>query len=354
MYMKKAQIQMQFNWIYIAVVGAIILIAGLSIVPKIKKSATDSFNYDAKSYIDLILKNIQLNPKAQTTTELSGVEIKFDCESYTIDEISTPLSSIVFSPDKISGKMLGYSQYFEHPFKAELFGFVTSSNIKYVLKDSDFIQLINESLPNNMNKVIVQDYKESNNENYDKIRYIVLDTVPSISELGNLDGLKDEDVSVLVINIMDTLNSPELKSRFNGFFLEEQEKSKWNIFGFGTITYYKKQDNKFVKQGEIHFLDEASFIAAIYSESPQRHNCGMEKGFQKYSLSSAIKLNRINELSNIKHCPYLNPATRLTKLIELTSDIQHTNDFYLDIFYNGIILIKDNQVLLRLSCPLVY
>ena len=352
--MKRGQIQIQFNWIYIAVVGAIILIAGLSIIPKLKKSATDSFNYDVKSYLDLILKNIQLNPKAESSTELSGVAIKFSCDRYIIDEISSPLSSIVFSPDKITGNLLGTSRYFEHPFKTELFSFVTGSNIKYVLKESGFVQLINESLPININKIVVKNFKEINNENYDKIRYIAIDEMPDVSQLGDLNGIKDEDVTFLVVSVIDSWFGPELRNRFDGFFLEGIEKYSMRIFDFGTIKYYKKTGNSFKEIGEVYFLDEASLLAAIYSENPEMYNCGMLKGFEKFKISAEIKLDRIDELSRIKHCPYMNPATRLNKMIDLTSDIQHTEGFYLDIYYYGTILSKDNKVLMRLSCPLVY
>lgn len=351
--MKKGQINLQFNWIYVLIIGAIILVGGLSIIPKLIKYSTNSYVTNVKMYIGSMLKTNQLNVQGEDLIELGGAQIEFTCDYYLIVESDlgpVPLRDIIFSPSLISGNLLGYSRYFVLPYKTEFFNFITSSNVKYILKDSPSMIGLNTSLPKNINKIVVQNYNEVDNENYDKIRYITFDNIPSVSQLGNLKKIKDKDISLLKITPLD----PEFSAFSNGDLLEDRFKNEYRIYDFGKVSYYIKQENSFVLVEDVYYLDESSLIAAVYSEDPTRYKCGMQKSFENLRRTAQTKLERINQLSQIKHCPYSYPEGRLQKIIGLTSNIKHTKEFYNDLYNYGVQLIKDNKVLVKLSCPPVY
>ncbi|MBT4022468.1 hypothetical protein HOF18_03730 [archaeon] len=351
--MKKGQVGIQFNWIYILIIGGIILLAGISIVPKLKRTATESYVTDVKTYTDLILKTTQLNVQSENLVELGGARFEFTCGYYTIEESEighVEIRDVIFSPDTISGKMLGYSKYFQLPFKSEFFTYITSNQVKYVLKDSPEMAALNTSLPSNIDKTTVRNYREIDNENYDKIRYITFEENPRVSQLGSLKNIDDKDVSLVQITPID----PGFSSFSNGDLFESRFKNEYRIYDFGRVTYYIKQGNNFVPIGDVYYVDEASLIAAIYSEDPTRYKCGMKRAFEKLKKVAETRLDRVEKLSSLQQCPYSNAKVRLNEIIRLTTDIKHTKAHYNELYNYAIVLVKDNKVLVKLSCPPVY
>ena len=59
--MKKGVIEIQLNWIYIAIVGGIILLIFINIGLTMNKNSKNSLEYEIINYIDEIIVNMQGN-----------------------------------------------------------------------------------------------------------------------------------------------------------------------------------------------------------------------------------------------------------------------------------------------------
>ena len=133
---KKATVAINFNWIYVGIVGGILLLSALVIISNVKKSAKQELVFDTKAYLENIYKNIQLSKKSETSVKLPDVEIIFECNSFYFEDAelsNTPLTdNIVFSPKLVKQEIFGYSLSFFMPFEAEYFSYITSPGVKYV------------------------------------------------------------------------------------------------------------------------------------------------------------------------------------------------------------------------------
>ena len=128
---KKGQIELQFNWIYVAVVGAILLAIFVSIVGGIKKSARTELEIDAITYFDEIFTSMQGSENTEHSVTLPGLDIKVastkeNCNFYTIDGSSLGGRSTeyvpIFSPNLVKKEILSYSLGWDMPWAPGLDG----------------------------------------------------------------------------------------------------------------------------------------------------------------------------------------------------------------------------------------
>ncbi|MEK6916329.1 MAG: hypothetical protein AABW92_01165 [Nanoarchaeota archaeon] len=339
--LKKAEISLQFNWIYIIVVGSIILISGFAVVSNIKKTSINELILDLKLYLDTIINDIQLDKESEHTVMLPDIEIEFECNSFSIKDSEyssiSLLDNILFSPNIIKRTLLGYSLHWNIPFTTEFFSYITSPNVKYAFLDSEHSRTLMDILPNNTNKELAAQYKDYNEEKNYKVRYINFGNLPQDFSFGDFRYIDDGDVSILKINIIENEDSfPD---------------------SIGKITYYKKEDNSLRNIGEINFLDKATLMASIYSEIPEIYNCNLEKSFKKLNIMATIKMDKLTEYSNNPHlssCPYEQAIDNLNNMILLTSNVKTDQNYVTQVYDLSKSIEKENKLLQRLSCPQIY
>ena len=81
---KKGFIEIQFNWIFILVVGTIILIFFIMLIAKQKDVSEERVNKKILTYIDGILTGTEVRKKVTNTVDIPNIELEFGCDSYTI------------------------------------------------------------------------------------------------------------------------------------------------------------------------------------------------------------------------------------------------------------------------------
>jgi len=339
--MKRGEFGFQLNWIYVTLIGIVILITAGTIISNIRQNAERSLLIDVAAYVDNILKNIQLNTNAESESNLPNVDIHFECdnliaqasESYTI----SLSDNILFSPDTIKNDLLGYSLYWYMPFDTEFFSYITSPRVKYVFLESALAQKLYDNVPRNINKVITNQPTDYANEKVYKLRYITFDYLPAINILGEFPHVDDKDVSAIKIEVLDDAGSfPN---------------------SFGKATFHNKKGNSFVSDGQLYFFDKATLLGIVYSEESSRYECNLKKALEKLSIMATLKKDKLKVFSqnpNYEKCPYERSLVVLNDLITLSSKTGPDQNT-LKAIYEKSKEIKDENILLqRLSCPLIY
>ena len=85
--------------------------------------------------------------------------------------------------------------------------------------------------------------------------------------------------------------------------------------------------------------------------------CNLHKSIKKLNLISKIKLDRANDFSNtikLKNCPYTKSIDLLNQLILKTNEPSDTKTYFEDIYIRSTLIKQENNMLKRLSCPLLY
>jgi hypothetical protein len=311
--MMKKGMDIQFNWIYVIVVGAVLIIVGISIIGGIKKNANLALVSDVKMYVDNSFRNIQLNHNAQSEINLPDVEIEVLCDTFTVsrkDASGLPLTDIIlFSPELLKDRILGYSLSFQMPYETEYFSYITSPGVEYVFEDSELGKQLYDLFPNNLNKGFEKDEKEKNYHT----RFIEFE-----------DTFDEQDV--LKITVMDDQeNFPD---------------------SFGKISFGDE---------EAYFLNKETLIGALYSEDFEKYDCNMKKALNKLEIISNMKKDKLEEFAGkYNNCPYGKAIMYLTEMMNAAKEEKTDVISMKRIFLLSKSIKKENMLLQRLSCPMIY
>jgi hypothetical protein len=344
---KKAMIEIQFNWIYVAVIGAVILIIFTTIAMNIRSSARTDLEKDALSYFDEIFTGIQGKENTEHSIKLPDLDIEFirtadECNYYKIagSKINTQsIESIpVFSPDIVKKKVLSFSLGFDAPFRASYFLYLSSPEAGYFLVNKKDTKQLYDDLPSHLTKKIKDNSNEFKSENYYKARFISVSKSPAAFQIEtSVAKIKDRDVTAL--NILP--DDPAY------------------VYGGGKFEFYTKKGNKLEKKGESTYINKASLFAGIYSESKEAYECNIEKAILRESKISPILAERAAKigttpLSEIQCTSsyYSQAKTILTSLETIAKDRKAESLATIDSLSKE--LEKLNTQLNSLSCPTIY
>ncbi len=337
---KKAEISLTFSWIYVAVIGAMIMIGAAFFLMNIQKEAKESFYVDAKKYVYNLMNQLNQIPNSEKSLNMQGADLELACDSFSIKQsersaVTFP-HEFIFSPDLIKSTLIGYSDFLEIPMKSVRLSYLTSPYMKYLFLDSMESNILVKFLPELISKDIISSYSGFSSKEQYKVRYVTFGDIPSVSELGSMASFKDGDLTLLKIEVIEDMDKfPD---------------------SYGKVKYYSKKRGEFESTGEVFFIDRASLIAAIYSESSDFYYCNFEKIYPRLKITFDIEKDRlaaISQFNNAKQCNY-------NTIIGLTDQmLSQLNDKPNGITLQKIYSLKEkirieNRYLERISCPVQY
>lgn len=277
---KKGIIEIQLNWIFILIVGAIILLFFIFVSKSITTSAEVKTSEKILTNIDAILIGSSTTEKTASKIDIPKPDISYTCFAdenacspdygctsgfaykKTGKKIDTS-SLVIFSPEQItSSSLITWTQDWQVPFKVMNFLFLSRPDVKYILvadennvlanelgelfKDNEFITVLKT---NDITSQII-------NENDYWIRIVFFNQINPTTQ--NFDKLQAMHVDAAVVD----------------------ENTQ-------TITFYPiKQEKKLSKNNyysqPLPYIDKISLLGAIFSEQPEHYVCNMNKALLRY------------------------------------------------------------------------
>jgi len=353
---KKGFVEIQFNWIFILVIGGIILVFFIGIAEKQKSVSEVKVSSKVRSDIKTIFTGAGSSTGTASIIDLVGKEISYNCEGYSVENLNPAQTGISFSPGKIKGfKVTTWSKDWGMPYRISNFLMVTSPNIKYIMIDnSPLAKELNKSLPPNFlvkgnnkqllfNKEVIKETNNIKSEGNYRIRFIFFNHDPVGTEgLLDLTTLDDSDVSA--INIVG--NSLE---------------------GFGELRFYNKVENHWssVPAGVSYYLGKESLFAAVFTDDYKSYNCNMQRAFRQMSIVTDIYQIRTNSLiRSYQQSGDTACATQLSLSLDSLQSTKANSDRLAtsfpsqqeiaQIYQSASELRSRNNQLQRLSCREVY
>ncbi|MBI1934904.1 hypothetical protein HYS31_00540 [Candidatus Woesearchaeota archaeon] len=342
--MNKRAFEIQFNWLFVLIAGAAILMFFTVIIVK-QKGVSETY---AKS---TVLKSVEsiINSASVTTDtvkkeEIPASSIEIGCNRISVGRVSRQYQNLVlFAPQATNGEdIIWQTMGFNVPYRAANFLYITSQQVRYIIiGDSDLSKEINRSLPSELNKGFysASGTSQIKNNNDQKIRFVIVSNArnaPDASYLQKFQKMKDSDVTAIV---------------FSG----NSEK--------GTIDFYRKKENIWEKEGHSMYIGKAAFIGAVYSDSKELYECSMKNAFSRLRIVNKVYIEKTTKLKNDISNPSCNYQAALEEL-ELIGDSSILDPATLDIGQfqskiNNLVsasksLSDENKELQRYSCPLVY
>jgi uncharacterized protein YpmB len=358
---KKGVVEVQFNWIFILIAGALILIFFVTVVQKQDKASTQNQNVDIRSKLNTVIK-------------IPSADLTFGCNGYSVGGTSPFQLGESFSPGRIKSAenvLLLKAEEWGLPYKITNFQYITTPDVKYVLIGSGAeIRAMAALLPENTTKVSVETSANSvdfnsvdglaENANNYKIRFVTIGRDPTGFILTDyMKKMADEDVTALQIE-------------------PEGEPTGTMLDGYGLVTFYgkKKSEANMLKAlgPSAFYLKEETVRGAMLVDSLESYNCIMARAWQQFGRTSEVyraKADNLYELYKISTNPdqqgpfagrcgtpldYRSISDKISDMEQKAAGPMSLNSveaIYRDAY--GDAGIKDlNAELLDQSCPLVY
>ena len=345
----KKAFEIQFNWIFILVVGVLILLFFSVIVIKQKNVSESSAKGTVLRSMESIVAGSSITQDTTKLIQVPDSSIEVGCNRISLGDVSKQYQNmILFSPGLIKGdKIITQTLPFSEPYKSANLLYITSPKIRYILVgNDDFSKEINKTLPSELNKefYLLYDASKIKNLNNYKVRLIFANTPLPASVPASLQKMNDMDVTALAIN-------GNIETGSLGF-------------------YHKNRNNGWeVSARNSAYIGKSSLVGSVYSDSSETYECNMRSAFARLKLISSINIDRLNKLKdnavqqgknqcvNIYDGAFsnLNDIQRIAGQVSDSTSIFDIGDFIKISRAAGQPgLSAQNKELQKFSCPLVY
>ena len=337
----KRAFEIQFNWIFVLIAGAAILIFFASIIIKQKNISQTTSNIEMLKQMENIIAGASVSTDTIVPLEIPNFEIKISCNRVSVGLSSNQYQALIlFAPTLIKGnKLVTQTQAFKEPYRSTNLLFITSTQVKYILVGGDVLfKEMNKTLPVELDKETFSLYDPSkirNTNNY-KVKLIFFNVNFPSSVPDSLAKMPDSDVTAIRVN---------------------------GDIGKGTIDFYKKSDKVFTLTDNSAYIGKSSLIAAIYAENSELYKCNMNNVFSKNVLVTKVYKGKIEEFvaqPTRPECrqiytdslPYLNKiesaSSKLAKAPKI--EVQDIDEISSASEY----LTIQNKEAQKFSCPMIY
>jgi hypothetical protein len=300
---KRGQAEAQFNWIFVLVVGGIILLFFTVIVLRQKSFSEQKLSANLATDLDTIFAGASVSKGTVHSFNIPNLDMNFDCSRFYMGPASKDLGKqVVFAPSRVKGdQLLTWTLEWNFPFKVTNFLYVSSPEVRYVFvydsSGEDLVALINESLPDGLN--------------------VEFDEVASVSAarsfMGSISNKNNYAVRFVFIGSFGKLNIPSFVpsslSKMSGDSLTAVLVEHSDL-GVRTIHFYGSKNGSFVLNNPgdsvsfdfISSRDELeglpSLFGAIFSDNLESYDCVMKKAFERLELVSSVYLDKVDNLKN--------------------------------------------------------
>jgi hypothetical protein len=334
--MRKAQVEIQFNWIFVLIAGFIILLFFISIVYKQKSSADVNLAADISEDFKAILTGAGLSTRTVNVIQLPDISINFECSAngdswFGIDQEKTGVKNrleteAVFAPDTIKGnEMITLALEFDAPFKIMNLLFVTSPGVRYIFVGNGLEDAYNK-LPDEMNKERIQ-----------------------LSELANLKDLKNYKVKLVFLE-----STPALPDAFKN--MADNDVSAIHVLQ-NTVDFYSKKGDYFASEGTVVVSDPILIYGAIFSQDFESCFCNIRKVYKRLGYVAEIYSSREKALQQYftEHPDSRNCKEYYTGSV---NSVKASAEACYENAENCVLPVtqvkNDNSFLKRVSCPMLY
>ncbi len=332
--MSKKAFEMQFNWIFVLVAGAAILLFFTAVVVKQKSVSETSTKATVLKSIEAIITGSSVSTDTTNIIDIPNSNIEVGCGRVSVGAVSKQFQSLIlYAPGLIKGdKIITQTLAFNAPYRATNLLFITSPQLRYIIiGNSNLAKEINKSLPSELKKEFYMAKPEVKNSNNYKVRFVLFDDMIDFPK--ELAKMPDSDVTAVKVS-------------------GDIEK--------GAIEFYQKESNSWLFKGRSSYLGKSSLIGAVYSDALDTYGCNMQNAFYRLGIVTKIYFERAKKLMQAGlsrrevECSqfYSNALAQLSKIYSSSADFNEENvDAIADASKS---LANENKNAQLYSCALIY
>jgi len=284
----RGQLSIQFNWIFVLLVGAVIIGFFIMIIGNQQKQADVEVANDLVINLNTILSSLTNEPNTIEEFNIRNAEIRFICEpsspgsgrfsEYFIkgsQSIRTTYD-IIATPSRLQGdRIVTWTSLWSVPYDTAIFTFMASERTLFVF---------------------VNDSNQPSNEYLVSLHRQLPDLYTSRAITANQLGDFEPTGFDRYVFITSYPGSETLRIALNDIFAEPENSYVRGVRSFGDYGELRFRDPGQSNERR-YFLDEALW-AAIFSQDAASFDCTMEKANDKLEIITKILLNRAGRIKD--------------------------------------------------------
>lgn len=348
---KKGVMESQFNWLFVFLVGAAILLFFVGFITSQSKQSEQRLGEKVSKDLNTIITQTSISVGKADIVKIPSSSINFNCfpetcnkqgctSGFTIGGSNvgwpTPVQ-VLFSPDLIKGNSLvSWSLSWNMPYHATNFLYLTSPQIRYIFVDTNpEIRKMFADFPDLVNKDLIDiDKDQVFFQNNYKVKLIYY----------------NESISAIPPEITDMPTGSITAVRI----MPEPGKEE-----YGEVTFYQniRGDQTLYEVDKAKFLGKPSMYGAIFSENIEMYECNMKKALIRLYLATAMYHPVVTNYSNNPGVSdvcqsFFNDITPISQIgiASQSLDLNRAEG----IIDNATLVRELNHNLKIFSCPLIY
>ena len=344
---KKAQIDMQFNWIFVIIIGAVLLGFFFTAIMSASKSSDQKISVSLAKHFETIIFSSGQKSGTLKTYQTPPVTLYFNCDdeqglyNYYVGDLKARDTKydLIFAPDSLTGNsVITWTQKWKVPYSVGTFMYITNEDTLFIFNQGDGpmsapLKKILADFPSNLSTYIINNSNDPPTEDFNFKQYVYVVVVDNGAVASDflLDQTEmiqpkegDHTVSLVVIHPNDDSNVfgygdvfyPSLTGGFfslDSFILLDSTSSS----GVGSLSSALPQINSALSAGggvrqnptggssssgrriiQSGYLGKASLYGAIFSTSRESYECTMKKAFHKLTLLTILQQNKIDSVAS--------------------------------------------------------
>lgn len=270
---KRGVIEVQFNWILVLIIGAVILMLFSGIIMRQKNISETSKNVQLLNNLDAIFSGSEASSGTVNIVKLPDARIEFRCNRYSIGKLSKQFDVMnVFPPSVFEGgRLISMTLDFSMPYRITNLVYATSPKYRYIFIGGDDAIKMERMMPNETFSGTFSTLGEARYDGEKKARLVFFD-----------DSLINGNI--IPFNLEDYIRLPD--SDVTALKVEGSIES-------GAIEFFRKQNDRFIKIGTSSYIGKESLLGAIFSDSPEIYSCVMDNVFEKINIAAQVYKGKI-------------------------------------------------------------
>jgi hypothetical protein len=330
---RKAQEESQLNWIFILIVGAVIMAFFVFIVVKQRAASEAKFAGTVTRQLNTILIGAKVSSGTVQEIPTPELSIRFTCNDYYIGVASQRLGNrILFAPEFLEGdRLITWTMDWNVPFKVTSFLYLTSPLVRYIIvaqseTDRAALEIFN-ALPQKLNKRLI-----------------------SMGEYDSLSDAGDKYVRFIFVNPSgDTFAIPTALQNVlvSGLKVETEAHD---------LRFLVKSGTQLITSGAIKKYGEPeAMYGAIFTDKEDEYDCIMKRAYERLKMVAKVYYEKLNLIAPIyaqtgcegfyRNNPYLD---------EIIGAVEVYPPGYSQIAEAKATLKEQNTRIQLQSCPLIY
>jgi len=308
---------MQFNWIFVLIAGALILVFFANVINTQTKFSRSKIAATVLNDIDAISTGAEVSRGTIQVINVPNLNLGFRCTetcscTYSLSDTQVPYGDkVMFAPDLVKGiRMLAWTNDWSMPYRVSNMVLITSPEVRYIIledaNNEDLVSDIFAELPPRLMKIDDSEELVFNKE------LVAKNDLPNIQDLNNY--------KVKIIG-------------FDGFDLSREIPKNLQSMGDAFVTaikispndrlisFYQKEGNSWsTDPTTLPFLEKSLLYAAIFAENPEMYRCGTERILHKMQFVTDVYKERTEGLL----ASFLSCQTPYDESLQILDDMDQT------------------------------